>query len=120
MKTYTPTNLAERDIWPHSYLLWFGACAPTYLLAYGTALDSALDECIDWIADNAPGLLCNDQVTEIYHEQLALGFSSDDAWNEATVDTTSAGNCGDHINSWEWGIVFEDPTPKQLREFRKL
>ena len=36
------------------FILWFGACAPTYLMVWGH-LENALEAAAEWLADNAPG-----------------------------------------------------------------
>ena len=108
-KSWTTGHYREKP-----YILWFGAYGTTRLLVYARHLSDALDECIDWIGDNAPGLLCNEQVNETYNEAMAEGLSEEEAFERASEDTTVGGNCGDHILSWEWGIVAEDPTPAEI------
>lgn len=98
------------------YILWFGACGPSKLLVYARHLQDALDECVDYIAEHLPGLLCNEMVEEAYNEAKSRGLSDDQAYDESLCDITTGGNCGDHILSWEWGIVAEDPTPKQIAD----
>jgi len=100
-----------------AFILCFGAYGETRLLVYARHLEDALDECVDWIAENAPGLLMNDQVAEAYHEAIAEGKSEEEAIEEAECDMTIAGNAGDYIASWEWGIVGEDLTPKQIADY---
>jgi hypothetical protein len=70
------------------------------------------------IVDHAPGLLADEQVNEEYARLIAEGMSEEDAQEEATIDTTCAGNCGNYLNSWEWGIVAEDPTRAQILEIQ--
>jgi len=98
------------------YVLWFGAYGETRLMVWARSLESALDECVDWIADNAPGLLADDGVHEQYKRLVAEGVDEEKAQEEATVDTTCAGNNGHYLNSWEWGIVAENPTRAQVLE----
>lgn len=97
-----------------SYLFAFGAYGDTLVLAYGCGLDSAFDEAVDWIAENAPGLLMNDAVNEAYHEAIKSGMSENDAREEAEMDMTCGGNAGDYIASWEWAIVAENPSKANL------
>lgn len=104
-----PVNGGDRDWTKHRYILSFGAYGDTLLMVWANSLDDALDECVDWIADNAPGLLADEQVTEAYNEAIAAGMSEEDAQAEAETDTTSAGGYGHYILSWEWAIVAEDP-----------
>ena len=96
------------------FVLAFGAYGDTVLLAYGHYLEDALDECIDWIADKAPGLLMDDQVAEAYDECIAEGMSEEDAQQEAESDMTIGGNNGHYIASWEWCIIQEEPTRDEL------
>jgi hypothetical protein len=81
-------------------------------------LEDALDECVDWIADNAPGLLADEAVNKEYARLVAEGMPEDRAHEEATADTTCAGNYGNYLNSWEWCIVVEDPTRARVIEVR--
>jgi|SRR5579885_1392820 len=111
-------NFSDRHWTRHRYVLCFGAYGWTKCLVWANSLDDALDECVDWIADNAPGLLCDDQVNEEYHRAIAEGKSEEEAQEEATIDTTCAGNNGHYLLSWEWGICAEDPTTKEIHDLR--
>ena len=111
------------------FVLCFGAYGWTKLLVWADDLGDALDGAIDWIADNAPGLLCDEQVAEDYREALARLTAENEslpeaercseedleseAYEESTADTTT-GDCGHCIASHEWGIVAENPTRDQL------
>lgn len=108
-------NGTDRSWVKHRYVLWFGAYRDTQLMVWGNSLDTALDIAVDWIVDNAPGLLCDDQVQEAYLEAIAEGETEEDAQATAMVDTTCAGNCGNYLHSWEWGVVVEDPTREQIK-----
>ena len=55
MAQLTIINPSNRDYARHRYVLSFGAHACTHLMVYASSLDSALEECADWLADNAPG-----------------------------------------------------------------
>lgn len=87
------------------YVLWFGAYGATRLMVYAGHLEDALDQCVDWIAVNAPGLLANDEIQEEYARLVASGMNPEEAEEEASQDATIAGSHGDHLHSWEWGIV---------------
>lgn len=116
MQEEAPLTVNPADIeWTTTtYVLWFGAYGSTYLRAYANNLSDALDECIDFIAEFAPGLLANDQVNEEFAEEIAKygGAPTEEetyaAWEIATQDTTCGGNCGDYLHSWEWGLVSEE------------
>jgi hypothetical protein len=77
------------------FVLCFGAYGWTRLAVWAHHLDDALDEAIDWLVDNAPGHIVDDQV----EEALTVGLAS---------------RCG--RTTWtkhEWGIVAENPTPAE-------
>jgi hypothetical protein len=107
-------NPLERHNTTNRFVLHFGAYGWTRLLAYADNLEDALDECVDWIAEHAPGLLADDTVAEEYERLIAEGMDEDEAREEAEVDTTIAGNAGHYLNSWEWGILAENPTRAEL------
>lgn len=93
----------------HRFVLAFGAYGDTILVAHADNLEDALDECIDWIADHAPGLLCDDSVAEEYDRAIKEGKTEEEAIEIAECDTTCGGNAGNRILSWEWSILAEDP-----------
>jgi hypothetical protein len=105
-----------RDDGSQRFILWFGAYGTTYLMVWANHLEDALDECIDWLADNAPGHLVDDQVNEDYAAAIAAGKSEEEAIEEAESDTTSGGNAGHYILSHEWGIVRENPSRADVLE----
>lgn len=98
----------------HRYILAFGAYGWTRLMVWANSLDDALDVAIDWIAENEPGLLCDNEVKEIYDQAIADGKNEKTAMKEAEVDTTQAGNESHYLNSWEWSILARDPTRAQI------
>lgn len=103
----------------HTYILWFGAYGDTKLLLWANSLDDALDEAVDWLAENEPGQLCDNAVFEAYKESLAGGMSEEEAQEWAAQDTTQAGNYGNYILSHEWGIVAEDPDRETILELQE-
>jgi hypothetical protein len=109
-------NADDHYLWKHTYVLAFGAYGDTILMAYANSLDNALDECIDWLAERAPGHIIDAQVEEAYHQARNEGLSEEEAQERAEEDTTVGGNYGQHIISAEWSIVAEDPTEEQLAE----
>lgn len=115
MKNLEIVNPGDRSWTRHRYILWFGAYGWTRLMVWANSLEDALDEAIDWISVNAPGLLADEQVAEAYREAIARGLSDEEAQQEAEIDTTSGGNCGNYLNSSEWGIVAEDPTRAEVK-----
>jgi hypothetical protein len=117
-----PVNGSDRDWTHHRYILWFGAYGWTRLMVWANSLDDALDECVDWIVEHAPGLLADETVQDEYKCELAEAVAegldeesaAERAQERAEVDTTCAGNCGHYLNSWEWGILAEDPTRAEI------
>lgn len=99
-------------------VLWFGTCGTTRILCYADHLEDAFDIATDWIAENAPGLLCNDEVQEEYDRQIQEAIErgedpqDDDvqehAWEIATQDTTTVGNNCHRIQSWECGLIYKN------------
>lgn len=110
-------NPSERAFQRNSFLFWFGAYGSTYVLAYGAHLEDALESAVDWIVDNEPGHLMDDEVQEAYERAIAEGKDEEEAIEEAEMDMTGFGHSGMHyLASWEWGIVVESPTKSQLIE----
>lgn len=98
------------------WVLAFGAYGNHVLLVWANHLEDALDECLDWISENAPGLLCDNEVVECYQAALKDGKNDYTAWEDATVDTICGGNSGHYINSWECMILAENPDRSTLKE----
>jgi hypothetical protein len=125
MEKIIAVNSSDQDWTDHRYILGFGAYGWTRLMVWANSLQDALDESIDWIADHAPGLLCDDQVHEEFRRlrgqepdengQLSLPFlSEEEAMQEAEQDTTCGGNYGHYILSHEWCVIAEDPTREEI------
>ncbi len=117
--TVNIVNPADRDTSRYSrtrrYVLWFGACGPTYIMCWARSLEAALETCADWLADNAPGLIMahdSADLNELYAEaRHEMGLSdddpdTDDVYERATVDLTHTDS--GYIPSDEWGIVFDE------------
>jgi hypothetical protein len=115
----TYINRDDRHWTKNRFILQFGAYGQTSLMVWADNLQEALDESIDWIAENEPGLLCNEQVEEAFKEALAEGKSEEEAWEISEQDTICGGNCGNRILSWEWGILAENPSKAQIKEIAK-
>jgi hypothetical protein len=118
-QTLFAVNQSDRDWTKQRFLLWFGEVSPKFLLVWANHLEDALDESIDCIAERWPGLLCDEQVTEQYKLALDEGLSEEKACEQAEQDTICAGNASHYIHCWHWGIVFENPSRQQLKEFLK-
>ncbi len=114
MRKIAIVNGNDRAWSKHRFILAFGAYGDTRLMVWADHLETALDVAIDWIADNAPGLLADAAVNEAFKEAKDQGLSDDQAMDQATIDTTCGGNCGNYLNSWEWCIVAEDPSRGEI------
>jgi hypothetical protein len=119
LRKITPVNASDKDWTRHNYVLAFGAYGDTLLRVWGNSLDDALDEAVDWIADHAPGLLADDEVNDEYKRLVSEGMSEEEAQEEATVDTTTAGNAGNYLHSSEWTVVVEDPSRADIFEIQR-
>jgi len=119
-------NPSEREFTKQRYILWFGAYSSTHCLVWADNLEDALDECVDWLAENEPGLLADKEVREAYKREyeaaVSEGLGEEEACERATEvseeDTTHAGNCGHYLHSWEWGMTAENPTRKEIKELQ--
>jgi len=119
-------NPSEREFTKQRYILWFGAYSSTHCLVWANSLEDALDECVDWLAENAPGLLADEEVQEAYKREYEAAISEglgeeeacERAIEESEIDTNHAGNCGHYLHSWEWGITSENPTRKEIKELQ--
>lgn len=138
----TIINPSDRDYTSHRYVLWFGACASTHLMVYASSIDDALEECAEWLADNAPGhimLIGNGNDKRDPELDVLLGeaceeaglawpipddvdFSDSDAmqpyWDaeqQAYADLTQCER--GYLTSYEWGISLEDPTRSEIKAF---
>ena len=99
------------------YLFSFGAYGDTHVAVIGGSLDDGLESCLDWLDDNAPGLLST-VTAEDYAEaarELGIEWPREDFDDEskkvtqaAECDMTMAGHTtlahGNCIPSWEWHV----------------
>jgi hypothetical protein len=131
-------NATCRRFHDHAFVLWFGACGGARLHVYADSLEHAIEECGDWLAEHAPGLITrpgSDEYQDLMREtceELGLawpmpapealpeGVTEDQYWDaedQAFSDHTrlEAG----WIPSWEWGIALEDPTVEELYAYVK-
>lgn len=114
MSRIVPVNGTDRDWTRHRYILWFGAYGEIRLMVWANSLEDAFDEAVDWLAENAPGLLADEAVNDAYNRAIEDGASHEAAAKAAEMDMMIGGNCGHYVNSWEWGIVAEDPTRDEI------
>ena len=107
-------NFEDRHWTRDRFILQFGPYGDTRLMIFANNLQEAIDVAIDWIGENEPGLLANDQRDEAFLEARSEGMTEDEAWDCAGEDLTIGGNCGDCILSHEWAIIAENPTREQI------
>ena len=115
MNTYIEVNPNDADWNDHCYLYAFGHPAtscPLYLLAWGEE-DSALDECIDWLADNKPMMLAteyvNGKIDEVTEHLDSETKEWEDAYNSAVEGYICGGNHGDYLSADMVALVAADP-----------
>lgn len=118
--SFHPINSRTRNscgLHPQRFVLAFGAYGRTVCLVWADHLEDALDECIDWAKDNAPGLFCDDSVNEEYNRAIAEGKSEDEAYEKSTVDTICAGkrHCR-YMLAGDVHLVCENPDRQTLKE----
>jgi len=100
------------------FILWFGEYSPTYLMAWADDLEDAVELAVDWIVENEPGHLMDDEVEEAYNRAIAEGKSEEAAMEEAEADMTCFGHDGMHyLAGWQWGVSLENPNRRQLIDF---
>ena len=85
----------------------------SHYLVFADHEGDALDEVIDYIAENNPGMLADDQVNEAYKAAIDCGATEEQAWECATADTITGGNCGNHLISWEVQLT-ESPSREYI------
>lgn len=106
-------NGGDRDWTRGRYILGFGEYLR--LMVWGNSFKDALDEAVDWIADNKPGLLHDNEVAEAYAWAVEQGKSEEEAAQEAEIGMTVAGNACHYLLSSEWTIVAENPTRAEVK-----
>jgi len=96
------------------YLFSFGAYGDTHVAVIGGSLEDGLESCLDWLDDNAPGLLHTITAEDYANaaRELGLDWPSEDeevigkVTQEAECDMTMVGHTtlenGNCIPSWEW------------------
>lgn len=119
-------NPSDKGFWKHTFVFAFGAYGWTKVLAYGDSMDSALDEAADWVEENAPGHMADDEVNEEYKRLIDEARNNnqdiededviEQIRSEAEVDTLQAGNASHYFHSWEVNVVAENPTREELIE----
>jgi hypothetical protein len=117
-KQIVAVNGGDRGWTTQRFVLAFGDFSPTYLMVWGNGIGDALDEAVDWLADNAPGLLCDDAVASAYRDAVAEGKGEEEAQAEAEVDTTCAGNAGHYLRIDHWTIALDNPTREEILAFQ--
>ena len=111
----TLVNPTDRNWTRFRYVFAFGATGSIHCLVWANSLNVALDVCVDWLAEHAPGLLADVEVKDEYERGLAEGLGEHAATERAEIDTTMAGNEGHYLHSWEWTIVAQNPDRLELK-----
>ena len=124
-------------------LFWFGQGHQTLLLAFTNSEQDGLDACVDWLEDNEPGRLVDDEVNEKLVElqraaleakgvkipDMPLGYGlreqAEDELSEREISrlheeaeegTTTAGNHGRYLSIGEFGMMGQNLTTEELRK----
>lgn len=118
MNKLIAVNGSNRDFADHLFILAIGVYGWTRLMVWADSIEEALNEAVDWIAENEPDQLCDKEVHEAYEEALAAGKSEEEAQADAEVDTLCAGNSGHYLRSDDWTIVAEDPSRTEILSIR--
>jgi hypothetical protein len=102
------------------FLMWAGAYGSTKGYVWADHLEDAFEAWVEWLDDNAPGLLCTVDDSDYREAAKELGIDLEafdgPLWehpdidrirDHAEADLTAIGhttlNHGTHIPSWEWG-----------------
>lgn len=121
-------NFNDHNFHDQMFVLWFGGdgISARYVVVFANHLEDALEEGIDYVAENYPGLLANEQIVEEYnrlrqefvdeHEREPDDEEEMALQEEAEVDTTTDGQ-GNAIMSDHWGISMENPSLQDLVDF---
>lgn len=100
------------------YLMWAGAYGDTKLFVWADSFDSAFEELVEWLDDNAPGCLSKSSeiLADMDDDDRAAAEESGEIPDHTTIGHTTLTH-GDCIASWEWGgdeITYE-PTVEAVR-----
>lgn len=101
------------------YRMWFGETGTTFVYVWADSFESAFEESVEWIDDNAPGHLINLNESDLRAAAKDEGIAWQTDWPDwddrkfqkvveaAETDLTSIGHTtlkhGQYVASWEWG-----------------
>lgn len=108
---------------PHRFVLWFGQCAPTFVMVWGRSLEDALETAAAYLAEHAPGHIMTEDSEELAELRREACEEAGLAWPptcdhadmeeegyytafeqaEADLTRTESG----FLTSYEWGIQFD-------------
>lgn len=88
MAQYPVANPDDAAWTKHQYIWQFGAYGGTHVVSYGDSFDDGLEEAMDWLADNAPGIFTIVDYAEAA-EDLGLDVDDEAHW-EAIADRAEA------------------------------
>lgn len=115
------------------FLMWAGAYGDTKCFVWADHFEDAFEEFVEWLDDNAPGVLTDITVEDLKRAAEDEGIAWQDEWPDdsdefykvveaAEVDMTAIGHTtlkhGQYIPSWEWGgdEITDDETLELVRE----
>ena len=108
-------NSGDVDSWDGLWLFQFGAYGSTNVYVWADGLESAFEEAVEWLDDNAPGLLTTvgDEDYRNAAEELGKEWDPSDPDEEvmqaAEADMTMIGHTtlqnGNAVPSWEWHVA---------------
>jgi hypothetical protein len=98
------------------FRMWFGAYGETALYVWADSFESAFEEAVEWLDDNAPWHLTSLDESDLKEaaDDLGIAFSKDmpeedlmRVMEHAETDLTLIGHTtlehGEYVASWEWG-----------------
>lgn len=101
------------------FRMWAGAYGSTHVYVWAEHFEDAFEELVEWLDDNAPGLLTDVDESDYRAAARELGIEWQEHWpdwedrdfeavaEQAEADLTTIGHTtlkhGQFIASWEWG-----------------
>jgi len=115
----TAPMLEANDNKSNLYRMWFGAYGDTIVYVWADDFETAFEESVEWLDDNAPGILVDVTEADLKEAAEDLNIRWQPDWPDhgdsefekvaqhAEQDLTQIGHTtmkhGHYIPSWEWG-----------------